>query len=93
MFFILTVEMRSSMQIDRQKLEQQHSTNQKLDQEMASRQQQKKQHNKELQEKLGQAEKDLSKHQEINIEFEQKVAELRLLTDNVQVESGCFLEI
>ncbi|XP_017344087.1 CAP-Gly domain-containing linker protein 1 isoform X3 [Ictalurus punctatus] len=84
-------EMQSSMQADKEQLEQLHSEKQKLEEEIASRQQQElrcneehKQQEKELQERLGRAEQELSKVQESSAELEQKVAELQMFKDKTQ---------
>ncbi|XP_058268294.1 CAP-Gly domain-containing linker protein 1-like isoform X2 [Hemibagrus wyckioides] len=93
-------DMQSSMQADKERLEQLHSENQKLEEETASRQQQEQQHNEEhkqremeLQEKLGRVEQELSKVQERSAELEQKVAELQMFKDKTQnIQSADALE-
>lgn len=88
MIILVPVEMHRSMQADKEQLEQLHSQKQKLELEMASRKQHEQQHNeehKELQEKLGRAELELSKVQERSAELELKVAELQMFKDKTQV--------
>lgn len=87
---LVHVAMQSSMQADKEQLEQLRSERQKLEEETASRQQQEQKRNeehKQLQEKLGRAEQELSKVQGRSAELEHKVAELQMFKDKTQVSS------
>ncbi|KAI5624412.1 CAP-Gly domain-containing linker protein 1 [Silurus asotus] len=89
-------EMQSSMQAEKEHLEQLLSEKKKLEEEVALRQQQddeQKQREKDLWEKLGKAKQELSKVQGRSDELEHKVAELQVFKDKIQnIQSSEVLE-